>query len=91
MSLNPYSQGDAKSLDSGLMMIQGKHKYRLCAVIEHRGPVDSGHFVCFRRGKKADQWLYTSDIIVESVSLMQVLLSSPYLLFYERINSIYPS
>ncbi|XP_067213332.1 ubiquitin carboxyl-terminal hydrolase 30 homolog [Linepithema humile] len=98
--LDPYTytetkkrnaQSDARSLDSGLMMIQGKHKYRLCAVIEHRGPVDSGHFVCFRRGKKADQWLYTSDIIVESVSLTQVLLSSPYLLFYERINSVYPS
>lgn len=73
------------------MTTQGKHKYRLCAVIEHRGPVDSGHFVCFRRGNKADQWLYTSDVIVETVTLTQVLLASPYLLFYERINSVYPS
>ncbi|XP_029675319.1 ubiquitin carboxyl-terminal hydrolase 30 homolog [Formica exsecta] len=84
--------GDAvKFLDSGFTTIQGKHKYRLCAVIEHRGPVDSGHFVCFRRGNKTDQWLYTSDIIVESVSLTQVLLASPYLLFYERISGVYPS
>ncbi|KAL6426922.1 hypothetical protein ACFW04_009268 [Cataglyphis niger] len=99
--LDPYTytetkkrsvQGDAvKFLDSGFTTIQGKHKYRLCAVIEHRGPVDSGHFVCFRRGNKTDQWLYTSDIIVESVSLTQVLLASPYLLFYERISSVYPS
>ncbi|EFN74641.1 Ubiquitin carboxyl-terminal hydrolase 30 [Camponotus floridanus] len=95
--LDPYTytetkkrnaQGDAvKFLDSSLTTIQGKHKYRLCAVIEHRGPVDSGHFVCFRRGNKTDQWLYTSDIVVESVSLTQVLLASPYLLFYERISS----
>lgn len=81
-----------KLLDSNFTTIQGKHKYRLCAVIEHRGPVDSGHFVCFRRGNKSDQWLYTSDIIVENVSLTQVLLASPYLLFYERISSgVYPS
>lgn len=67
------------------MAIQNKHKYQLCAVVEHRGPVDSGHFVCFRRGNKPDQWLYTSDTIVEDVSLAQVLFASPYLLFYERI------
>ncbi|KAG5337927.1 UBP30 hydrolase, partial [Acromyrmex charruanus] len=98
--LDPYTytetkkrsaQGDAKFLGNNFITIQGKNKYRLCAVIEHRGPVDSGHFVCFRRGNKADQWLYTSDVIVESVSLTQVLLASPYLLFYERINSVYPS
>ncbi|XP_072746825.1 ubiquitin carboxyl-terminal hydrolase 30 homolog [Anoplolepis gracilipes] len=100
--LDPYTytetkkrsaQGDAvkSQLDRGFTTIQGKHKYRLCAVIEHRGPVDSGHFVCYRRGNKTDHWLYTSDIIVESVSLTQVLLASPYLLFYERITSVYPS
>ncbi|EZA53986.1 hypothetical protein DMN91_000307 [Ooceraea biroi] len=100
--LDPYTytetkkrsaQGDVKSVERNeyLMTIQGKHKYRLCAVIEHRGPVDSGHFVCFRRGNRVNQWLYTSDIVVESVSLTQVLFASPYLLFYERMSDINPS
>lgn len=68
--------------------LQDKHKYQLRAIVEHRGPVDSGHFVCYRRGNKANQWLYTSDNVVESISLIEVLCATPYLLFYERINSI---
>ncbi|XP_058802775.1 ubiquitin carboxyl-terminal hydrolase 30 [Phymastichus coffea] len=63
---------------------QGKHKYYLYAVIEHRGPVDAGHFVCYRRGNRPGQWLYTSDTIVEKITLEEVLNASPYLLFYER-------
>jgi ubiquitin carboxyl-terminal hydrolase 30 len=61
-----------------------KHKYYLYAVIEHQGPVDSGHFVCYRRGNRLGQWLYTSDTIVQKISLEDVLNASPYLLFYER-------
>ena len=68
--------------------IQDKHKDQLRAIVEHRGPVDSGHFVCYRRGNKMNQWLYTSDNVVESISLIEVLCATPYLLFYERINSI---
>ncbi|XP_015597416.1 ubiquitin carboxyl-terminal hydrolase 30 homolog [Cephus cinctus] len=64
----------------------GKHRYRLRAVVEHRGPVDAGHFVCYRRGNRPGQWLYTSDTTVESTTLTDVLFASPYLLFYERIN-----
>ncbi|XP_034952468.1 ubiquitin carboxyl-terminal hydrolase 30 homolog [Chelonus insularis] len=65
---------------------QGKHRYKLQAVVEHRGPVDAGHFVCYRRGNRAGQWLYTSDTIVENTELTDVLCASPYLLFYEKIT-----
>ena len=64
----------------------GKHRYRLRAVVEHRGQVDAGHFVCYRRGNRPFQWLYTSDTTVEKVSIADVLSASPYLIFYERIN-----
>ncbi|XP_031846038.1 ubiquitin specific protease 30 [Nomia melanderi] len=64
-----------------------KYKYQLRAVVEHRGPVDSGHFVCYRHGNKPNQWLYTSDNVVENISFIEVLCATPYLLFYERINS----
>ncbi|CAK9820344.1 Ubiquitin carboxyl-terminal hydrolase 30 homolog [Anthophora plagiata] len=66
--------------------LSDKHTYKLRAIVEHRGPVDSGHFVCYRRGNKSNQWLYTSDNVVENVSLIEVLCVTPYLLFYERIN-----
>lgn len=66
-------------------MIKSKHKYKLCAVVEHRGAVDAGHFVCYRRGNRIGQWYYTSDKIVENTSITDVLCASPYLIFYERI------
>lgn len=64
----------------------GRNRYRLQSVVEHRGPVDAGHFVSYRRGNRPGQWMYTSDITVERTTLTDVLCASPYLLFYERIN-----
>lgn len=77
-------QGSMNSLLNGHSNLHGKHKYYLYAVIEHRGPVDAGHFVCYRRGNRPGQWLFTSDHIVEKTTLENVLHASPYLLFYER-------
>ncbi|XP_032683880.1 ubiquitin carboxyl-terminal hydrolase 30 homolog isoform X2 [Odontomachus brunneus] len=82
---NAQAYGDTRDIMNGFTMTPNKYKYQLCAVIEHRGPVDSGHFVCYRRAHKENMWLYTSDIVVESVSLTQVLFTNPYMLFYERI------
>lgn len=67
---------------------RAKHKYKLCSVVEHRGAVDAGHFVCYRRGNRVGQWFYTSDKIVENTSITDVLCASPYLIFYERIVDI---
>ncbi|OXU25501.1 hypothetical protein TSAR_000311 [Trichomalopsis sarcophagae] len=83
---NTQSQGSLHSMAllNGQSLQRGKHKYYLYAVIEHRGPVDAGHFVCYRRGNRPGQWLYTSDTIVQKTTLEDVLSASPYLLFYER-------
>lgn len=99
LALDPYTftetrkrnaRGDpeATMLLTNRTSSQDKHKYQLRAIVEHRGSVDSGHFVCYRRGNKADQWLYTSDNVVESISFIEVSCATPYLLFYERVNSI---
>lgn len=84
------AKGDAQAmlLLNNQHSAHGKHKYQLQAVVEHRGPVDAGHFVCYRRGTRPDRWLYTSDSTVENTSLTDVLCASPYLLFYERINEL---
>ncbi|KAJ8681394.1 hypothetical protein QAD02_017181 [Eretmocerus hayati] len=81
---NQSNPASINSLINGQMLLQGKHKYYLYAVIEHRGPVDAGHFVCYRRGNRPGQWLFTSDNVVERTTLDDVLNASPYLLFYER-------
>ncbi|KAF7378848.1 ubiquitin carboxyl-terminal hydrolase 30 isoform X2 [Vespula maculifrons] len=85
------AKGDAQAmlLLTNQRSTYGKHKYQLQAVVEHRGPVDAGHFVCYRRGTRPDRWLYTSDSTVENTSLTDVLCASPYLLFYERIHELH--
>uniref|UniRef100_A0A670ZS18 Ubiquitin carboxyl-terminal hydrolase 30 n=1 Tax=Pseudonaja textilis TaxID=8673 RepID=A0A670ZS18_PSETE len=69
--------------------------YRLMAVVVHHGDMHSGHFVTFRRSPSSSrtppsagsQWLWVSDDVVRKSSLQEVLASSAYLLFYERICS----
>ncbi|XP_076160248.1 ubiquitin specific protease 30 isoform X2 [Ptiloglossa arizonensis] len=84
---NARGEPEATMLLANRTTLTDKYKYQLRAIVEHRGPVDSGHFVCYRRGNKSDQWLYTSDNVVETIPLIEVLCATPYLLFYERINS----
>ncbi|XP_029880604.1 ubiquitin carboxyl-terminal hydrolase 30 isoform X1 [Aquila chrysaetos chrysaetos] len=69
--------------------------YRLMAVVVHHGDMHSGHFVTYRRSPPSpknphsvsSQWLWISDDTVRKASLQEVLSSSAYLLFYERIHS----
>ncbi|XP_046619559.1 ubiquitin carboxyl-terminal hydrolase 30 homolog isoform X1 [Neodiprion virginianus] len=73
-------------LDQNSGIGRNRNRYKLQSVVEHRGPVDAGHFVSYRRGNRPGQWMYTSDVTVECTTLTDVLCASPYLLFYERIN-----
>uniref|UniRef100_A0A8D0GU62 Ubiquitin carboxyl-terminal hydrolase n=1 Tax=Sphenodon punctatus TaxID=8508 RepID=A0A8D0GU62_SPHPU len=69
--------------------------YRLTAVVVHHGDMHSGHFVTYRRIppsprhplSASNQWLWISDDTVRKVNLQEVLSSSAYLLFYERVHS----
>ncbi|XP_075070342.1 ubiquitin carboxyl-terminal hydrolase 30 [Mixophyes fleayi] len=69
--------------------------FRLMAVIVHHGDMHSGHFVTYRRSPStaknpkhpSHQWLWVSDDTVRRANLQEVLSSSAYLLFYERIRS----
>ncbi|XP_024083672.1 ubiquitin carboxyl-terminal hydrolase 30 homolog isoform X2 [Cimex lectularius] len=66
--------------------------YRLKAVVEHRGNVDTGHFVTYRRGPLQTEirhrWYFTSDEIVKNSSLADALSAHAYLLFYEKCEKI---
>nr|XP_023502749.1 ubiquitin carboxyl-terminal hydrolase 30 isoform X3 [Equus caballus] len=69
--------------------------FRLMAVVVHHGDMHSGHFVTYRRSppsaknplSTSSQWLWISDDSVRKASLQEVLSSSAYLLFYERVLS----
>ena len=64
--------------------------YRLRAVVEHLGTVDSGHFITFRQNSMNGRvkWFYTSDTYVRAANSQEVLKSSPYMLFYERFTCV---
>ncbi|XP_043830825.1 ubiquitin carboxyl-terminal hydrolase 30 isoform X2 [Dromiciops gliroides] len=72
--------------------------FRLMAVVVHHGDMHSGHFVTYRRSppsaknplSASSQWLWVSDDAVRKASLQEVLSSSAYLLFYERVLSKAP-
>lgn len=77
-------------LEGSKQSLIAKYKYKLCSVIVHLGDASSGHFICYRRGAQKhneSNWYYTSDTNVLQVSLNQVLNSSAYMLFYERIKN----
>ncbi len=60
-------------------------KYMLCAVVEHRGVHNSGHYLTYRRcGKKGREWVCTSDTSVYAVNVDEVLKAKAYMLFYSR-------
>lgn len=58
-------------------------------MLVHHGDTHSGHFVTYRRSPasfSSPQWLWVSDDSVRKASLQEVLSSSAYLLFYERVH-----
>uniref|UniRef100_A0A667HP16 Ubiquitin carboxyl-terminal hydrolase n=1 Tax=Lynx canadensis TaxID=61383 RepID=A0A667HP16_LYNCA len=75
--------------------ISSTYLFRLMAVVVHHGDMHSGHFVTYRRSppsaknplSTSNQWLWISDDTVRKASLQEVLSSSAYLLFYERVLS----
>lgn len=81
--------GDVLTESGSTNLIVPKYRYRLNAVIVHLGDALSGHFITYRRGGAPDDsnsWYYTSDANVRSVSLRDVLASTAYMVFYERIK-----
>nr|CAD7448300.1 unnamed protein product [Timema bartmani] len=65
-----------------------KHWYQLVAVVVHIGDAHSGHFATYRRvtSKLRSSWWYTSDRNVRKCSVMEVMQSSAYMLFYTRTS-----
>jgi len=79
----PISDLDlSKFLDSRNPLKKEKCTYDLCAVIEHTGSIDSGHYFCFVLHHGC--WYKCDDHFVYRVSLEDVINAQAYMLFYQR-------
>lgn len=60
--------------------------YRLVAIVNHSGVVDSGHYVSYVASPDQSTWYKFDDAMVTKVTSSTVLNSNAYMLFYERIG-----
>uniref|UniRef100_A0A6B2L9T4 ubiquitinyl hydrolase 1 n=1 Tax=Arcella intermedia TaxID=1963864 RepID=A0A6B2L9T4_9EUKA len=64
--------------------------YSLYGVCCHSGGLNGGHYIAYTKLKYSDgsrgDWYYISDSNCHQVTLSEVLKSSAYLLFYEKIS-----
>ncbi|KAK9974658.1 hypothetical protein ABG768_022736 [Culter alburnus] len=89
-----HSPGLSSQLNLTYDYSASEYLFRLTAVLVHHGDMHSGHFITYRRCPAAprgtspfsSQWLWVSDDSVRKASLQEVLSSSAYLLFYERVQ-----
>lgn len=61
--------------------------YRLFGVVVHWGSERSGHYISFVKRKDGQNWQRCDDSYVSDASLVSVLDSNAYLLFYERCET----
>lgn len=61
--------------------------YRLFGVVVHWGSERSGHYISFVKRKDRQNWQRCDDSYVSDASLVSVLDSNAYLLFYERCET----
>ena len=68
-------------------LVDGDARYRLYAVIQHHGTINSGHYtaICKSPNTNSNTWYSYNDSNVSMISESSVLsLQNAYLLFYER-------
>ena len=69
--------------------------YRVTSLVVHFGSHSNGHYVSFRRrptpagsGRISDEWFRISDEDVDLSTVDEMLRANPFLLFYERVDSV---
>ncbi len=69
-----------------------KYIYRLAAVIEHTGDLNSGHYISYVRAnriaseEKEISWARANDNEVQESCQESVFKCQPYILFYELVE-----
>jgi len=80
-----WEMNPAKSMLSQPMDTQSNEQYTLQAVITHYGRHENGHYICYRKTPRSNQWWRISDEDVWKVSEAEVeAQGGVFMLFYER-------
>lgn len=67
--------------------VKYEYRYRLIGFIKHSGPYGFGHYTAFTKNPMDGNWYYYDDTFVAQASLERVMDETPYMLFYQRIDS----
>jgi len=72
--------------DQKMISFNSSHNtiYDLIAVVNHRGSITGGHYVCYAFNKLTRRWYEFDDTSVREVSENEVSQVEAYLLFYQR-------
>ncbi len=58
--------------------------YNLCAISNHSGGLDGGHYFCYAKNPLNNFWYCFNDSSVRRISPDNLCTSGAYMLFYER-------
>jgi len=70
--------------NNSIVTESSKFSYKLFAVVNHIGSIDTGHYTCYIAHPPSSLWYLCDDTTISKVSLSKVLNSHAYLLFYIR-------
>jgi ubiquitin carboxyl-terminal hydrolase 22/27/51 len=88
IDMSPYLSATILSNRKGSEQKPEPEMYDLFAVVDHRGKIDNGHFVCYAR--HGDEWFKCDDAWITKATQQQIAKSKgSYLLFYIKHNLEY--
>ncbi|XP_055953744.1 ubiquitin carboxyl-terminal hydrolase 22-like [Argiope bruennichi] len=82
INMSPYLNSEANGNASSSDILEDR--YRLFAVIFHKGTLQGGHYAAYIR-HRLNRWYECDDRFIYKRSLEQVLQCEPFLLFYQRL------
>ena len=90
IDMSPYLSNDEFEHEDEMFQHFGEKEvtstqYKLYAIVEHVGNLDSGHFVTLSKVNDDNQWFKFNDNMVQKIKKNKIHTTDAYLLFYERM------
>ena len=85
IDMKPFVSSNRNELDKTTKFNKNTddYTYKLFAVVNHQGTLQSGHYTCFIK-QAHNSWFKCDDSVVTKATVTDVLRSEAYLLFYHK-------